>query len=688
MANFREDEIHAAQEVQRNAAADTSKRVRLIAGPGSGKSRTILLKIKHLIDKGASPDSIYVISFTRASAIDLRNRVRDEFASDGLELVGQQIGNNVTTMHSLALKLLANANLLSASYPAPPMILDRWQQENILDLEFSSRSGVSAARAKEIRGAYDAHWQTLDSLEILGGDKSPTTEEQEAFTSYYPTTKSLYSCLLPGEVVRSCVDEINQGNIGSQHFSTVKHLIVDEYQDLNNCDQEFVELFADFGTKVFIAGDDDQSIYAFRHAAPNGIVDYLTKHEEVADYKLEHCFRCSPAVLEAARSLIVHNPGRIPKKHQSMFLNSSPQIEGKCRIWRCQTGVEEAKWIAESCSSLISAGLEPNQILILLRSNRIQGQVLYEAFLSTGVNFEPVRADSLLDEPMPRLVHSILEIVKNPSEKYVSYRVILGQLFGVGKSTCSSIGASTLNANLNFRDLFYSPIRPNVFNSTQEKAIKRVASIIDEIKEWQTGDPIYEHLIELATIGERVFGKNTQTGQVALSDWQKIINGLPTKMTLDELYAYLDSDTEAGRFQILDSALKRLGHQSTGTETTSRERVRFLTMHGAKGLEGQAVFIPGAEQNIIPSVHAIAIPGRINEERRLMYTAITRAKTFCVLTMAEKRTANQAYLLSGSAVITQVRSQFVQEIGQPVDNRNGGLTECEVNAIMSDVEKL
>ena len=688
MASFNSGSVSAAQYSQQNAAQDANSQVRLIAGPGSGKSRTILMRLRYLVSQGFQPNSIYVISFTRASAVDLRTRVTNEFNGAGLALVGAQIAANVTTMHSLALKLLANANLLAGMYPASPVVLDQWQQENIFDEEFSATANVTAKRAREVRAAYDAHWQTLAALNILGGGTPPTQTEQNAFTSYYPTAKSLYSCLLPGEVVRSCVDEITQGSITSSHLPGLKHLIVDEYQDLNNCDQQFVEHIATFGAVVLIAGDDDQSVYSFRHAAPDGIVDYLSNHPNAVSHNLQHCFRCTMSVLSAAQSLIMHNPGRIAKIHTSMYQNSSPAVSGTFDIWRCQTGTEEARWIAESCRDLIAANVQPNQILILLRSNRIQGQVLYDALDAAAVQYEPVRADSLLEEPMPRLVNSLLEVVKNPTDKYIPYRVILGQLHGVGKGTCTGIANRTVAANLNFRDLFYSPPPQGVFNSSQASAIKRVATIVTSIQGWSGTDTLSSKAAIIFQIGSQVYNTQSQPGIDALNYWNNLVNSLPSAMTLDELYGYLDSDTEAGRFQILDSVVRRLGQSPVSQQNTAVARVRLLTMHGAKGLEGQVVFIPGAEQGITPSGHSIATPGQVNEERRLMYTAITRAKACCIVSLAQTRIGNQAYLLSGSGVANQVRSQFVQEIGTTITNRTSGLTPNEITTIVADISNL
>ena len=186
----------------------------------------------------------------------------------------------------------------------------------------------------------------------------------------------------------------------------------------------------------------------------------------------------------------------------------------------------------------------------------------------------------------------------------------------------------------------------------------------------------------------QVYNMQSQPGIDALNYWNNLVNSLPPAMTLDELYSYLDSDTEAGRFQILDSVVRRLGQSPGSQQNVAAARVRVLTMHGAKGLEGQIVFIPGAEQGITPSGFAIATPGQVNEERRLMYTALTRAKACCIVSLAQTRTGNQAYLLSGSGLANQVRSQFVQEIGTTITNRTSGLTPSEIATIVAYVSNL
>ena len=261
-------------------------------------------------------------------------------------------------------------------------------------------------------------------------------------------------------------------------------------------------------------------------------------------------------------------------------------------------------------------------------------------------------------------------------------------MYGVGKGTCTGIAKQTVAANLNFRDLFYSPPPHGVFSSSQASAIKRVATIVTSIQGWSGTDTFSSRAAAILQIGRQVYNMQAQPGIDALNYWNNLVNSIPPAMTLDELYNYLDSDTEAGRYLILDSVVRRLGKDTVSQQSVATERVRVLTMHGAKGLEGQIVFIPGAEQGIIPSGHALSTPGQVNEERRLIYTAITRAKACCIVSLARTRIGNQAYLLSGSGVANQIRSQFVQEIGVTITNRTSGLTPNEITTIVADISNL
>jgi DNA helicase-2/ATP-dependent DNA helicase PcrA len=260
----------AADQAQWTAAQAAAPQARLIAGPGTGKSATIERRVAHLLNTGVNAQSVYVISFTRASCAELTTRIA-HFCSTQ-PCAGVVGGVRVSTMHALALRILRSAAVLQTLYPSDPRVLDEWENEYVYDLELANTLGCSPGRAAEVRRAHDAQWQTLNPQLI--GQAAITPAEASGFNAFHASRRNLYSCVLPGEVVYECVMRLQQGAIQLDQLPSISHLIVDEFQDLNACDQEFVRLLTSGGASLFVAGDDDQSIYSFRHADSSGIVNF------------------------------------------------------------------------------------------------------------------------------------------------------------------------------------------------------------------------------------------------------------------------------------------------------------------------------------------------------------------------------------------------------------------------------
>lgn len=310
---------------QNKAAHDTHRLVRLIAAPGTGKSLVIEERVRWLLAQGISPRQIAIVSFTRAASRDLKKRItwycEQHDQPDGDEV-------SVTTLHSLAMKVLRKANKLH--YPASPKVLDQWEIENIFDREFSETkrdpsrpalAKLTPGRAGEVRGAVEAYWNTgrWDHPSYIPPDDPVSDEEIEAFQQFHSPATQTYSCVLPGEIVKKCVDGIDAGTLSPASLLGLQHFVIDEYQDLNYTDQQFIETFVTSGCHVFVAGDDDQSIYSFRYAYPTGIQEFAEKYADVRSHMLTECFRCTPSILNAGWKLICENqsPGRIPKSVSS-----------------------------------------------------------------------------------------------------------------------------------------------------------------------------------------------------------------------------------------------------------------------------------------------------------------------------------------------------------------------------------
>lgn len=378
------EQVEEAGGVQNAAGRDDASRVRLVAGPGTGKSSTIEERVRWLLDRAVEPKEITAVSFTRASAFDLQGRIHGYALTHG-HPEGADV--RVSTLHSLALRTLRLAGALAA-YPVEPLVLDEWELRNIFDSEFAQNTKAGGIRRREaIRRDHEAFWSTGTHTppDLIPPDPPITEAERGLFRAFHGPRTQLYSCVLPGEIVRQCVARIEAGTLDPAQLLGLRHVIVDEFQDLNPMDLRFVDALIEAGLDVFVAGDDDQSLYSFRFASPAGIQEFPDRYPETSDHTLEACFRCTPEVLASASQLIERNaaPSRISKRLVSLYEDSEPSVSGAVECWSYSDGRAEAAAIAGSCLQLIRAGFEPSDILILLSNQRAQGRDLFDALEAT-----------------------------------------------------------------------------------------------------------------------------------------------------------------------------------------------------------------------------------------------------------------------------------------------------------------
>lgn len=684
-----QEQKDAAEQHQWIAAKAIGYQVRIVAGPGTGKTGTIEKRVAHLLNSGVQADSLFVISFTRATCAELKQRIVQFCAK--LPCAASSTDVRVSTMHSLALRILRRANLLM-SYPSDPILLDNWEQKQIYDHELAEYIGCTPSRSKEIRLAHDAQWQTLKPQSI--NQEQITQAEIQKFNTFHATRTNLYSCVLPGEVIFKCVEALRQGTLIPQGLPHIDHLIVDEYQDLNDCDQEFIRLLSQGNTVLFIAGDDDQSIYSFRHANPNGIVNFETTYPRSVIYSLTDCFRCTPLILNAALNLIHYNPSRIDKSPVSLYANATPPVQGKVHIWQFPSPKQEAHAIAASCRTLIQAGMagREDQILILISNRRLQLKLIEREISAFNLIFDSPNGLGLVDDfDVFRAVYSMLRILKDMTsdeEDYIAYRNLLGLLSGVGQKTAMNIGDKCIANNQNFRTLFHLAMPPQWLGNREIAAVQRIIACVQGLAGWVITDTL---LSRANDIGNLLFSQVLNSGDQVNTNkkvWNKLIDALPEQMILDELLSFFDADTYADQEGILNTVNQRISGEQQQTNQPTTKKIRILTMHGAKGLTGSIVFIPSAEQGIMPNQKALQATGLLIEQRRLFYVSLTRAKACCIISHTHKRTGFQARAVFNSGISYPTRSQFLNEMDISTARRTEGLTAAEAQSIVSEVNNL
>ena len=485
---------------------------------------------------------------------------------------------------------------------------------------------------------------------------------------------------------------LQMGTLQQENLPVIGHLIVDEFQDLNACDQEFVRLISANGSVLFVAGDDDQSIYSFRHADPNGIINFLATFPQAVTHPLIDCFRCAPAILNPAVQLITHNANRVQKNIVALYGNAAPPVNGTLQVWSFPDAVSEARGIATSCEELINAGMagREDEIVILISSRRIQLQLIAQELGNRGIPYEEPAAGGLADDESIRGVLTVLRLIEEREKNthdYPAYRTLVGLCSGVGIGSAKRLGDVCTDNNHNYRELFHVQVLPQWVTGKPRLALNNVRAVVQAIGTWSLADMIGNRVADIESVlTQNIFTSAAET-QAFTAAWTALAGGLPQQMTLEELLLFLRSSSDTDREAVLNLVNQRVGAAGAGAPAVQK-RVRILTMHGAKGLSGKVVFIPSLEQGILPSFRNLQAAGLVIEHRRLMYVSVTRAMAACIISHAALHTGPQAFALQNRRQVRLPRSQFLNEMVVPSTNRTAGLTAAEAAAIFQDIANL
>src|SRR5262245_49765322 len=357
-------------------------------------------------------------------------------------------------------------------------------------------------------------------------------------------------------------------------------------------------------------------------------------------------------------------------------------------VWSFQTAQAEAAAIAQSCQRLIAAGMagQEDQILILISNRRLQQTAITQELGNLGLPFDPPGGLAVRDEDAMRAVYNILRLLKDHASQtpdYVAHRSLLTQLHGVGVTTARQVGDLCVANNQNFRELFYLAVQPQWLTPQRvASAVARVTNVAQTVGGWALQDTLAARSADIALLLSGTVFNGAPQAAAHVAAWNAFVAGLPAGMTLEEVFNFLSADDDAEQRQVLDAVTQRLG-EAPAAAGQGQRRIRVLTMHGAKGLSGKVVFIPSAEQGILPNFKAIQATGLLNEQRRLFYVSLTRARAACIVSHAALHTGAAAFLIRQQPQVALPRSQFLGEMAVPSVNRANGLTTAEAQAILA-----
>lgn len=597
---------------QRTAAGHAGHHARMLAGPGTGKTYVLTRRIVFLVEEmGVDPEEIYALTFTRAAALELRQRV-----ATALPDVPSP---RISTLHSFALRqLLRNANRIEA-LPRPLRIADDWEERNIILEDLKAALGLRKINdAKELFDRLAADWESL-------AVDAPDWDPDPAFLGAWREHRARYGYTLRSELVyqlKRCLEQQADFMLDTP----IRHLLVDEYQDLNRCDLAVIRAIVNRGAELFVAGDDDQSIYGFRKAHPDGIRNFHAEYQGARDLALEVCQRCDSNILALSDFVAMLDPRRLPKTLRP----AEGREGGEVVLLQCTNQNNEAEGIAEICEHLVTRkGIAPGSILVLLRSdrNRAFSSIIEAALHGRGLPVSSGAArSSPLDEQFGRKVLSLLRLSVSRDDDLAWRTLIALRRNGVG--TGALVGLDDLARTRNERfsqtlDAVYrAPAILPRFGSRIQAEVQYILDLLDQIAliedELEAGSLEFSEAIIRLTPGVLDDGEDA-------NDVQEHLSSLIRKYGLTNLTALVDA----------------LSVSSEDIEQELQpEQINIMTMHRAKGLTADAVFIVGVEDEAIPGRQLAE--AEIGDERRLLYVSLTRARHHLLLTYCTHRYGQQA----------------------------------------------
>ena len=614
------------------SAPDTPLRV--MAGPGTGKSFAMKRRVARLLEEGTDPRRILAVTFTRTAA----QALVDDLA--GLGVAGCD-HVQARTLHSFCFGLLMRDAVLTSTGRVPRPLLTfnshgmrRFEAEPLLqDLAATGRYGSKTDCEKRIR-AFEADWARLQS-EQPGWPTDPIDQLFERDLIHWLRT---HSSMLIGEVVPLAYRYVRD-NPGASVLTEFDHVLVDEYQDLNRAEQDLIDLLASHGT-LSLVGDVDQSIFSFRHANPSAIQDFHIGHAGTHDETLDECRRCPTTVVSMADSLIRHNHSTGTARLAPMPGNSP----GEVHVLRWPDPVTECVELANYVTARVTSGdVKPGEVLVLT-ARKAMGYLVRDKIRDAGIEVHSFYSEEALEPVAAQRAFALVTLLADPED-----RVALRWWLGAGSKTWRTGAYARL----------LKAAEANKLSPRQA-----VVAIIDGTLSVASSKTLAERYSELS-------GEIARLGSMSMT---ALIDDLfpdgQEEFVLLRAAALSVADT-ATSIQEFHTSLRSAISQPEPPE--SADYVRVMSLHKSKGLTARMVLVAGAVQGLVPMIKpdlpALERVASIEEQRRLFYVALTRSTETLVISGFEhipRDVAHQIGMIvppgTGAAARVQT-SEFVAELG-------------------------
>ena len=630
--------LEGLNAVQREAVVNYDGPSLIIAGAGSGKTRVLTTRIAYMLSQGVEPGSILALTFTNKAAREMRERIE--------KLVGSQARFiRMGTFHSVFARLLRE-NATKLGFPESFTIYEPNDVKNLIKSIIKEKNlseerykpQAVAARISMAKnclitpGAYKANG-------VLAGEdrEAKMPEIADIYIEYCNRCKRNGAMDFDDLLLQTNILLRDAGEVLEQYQDRFKYILVDEYQDTNMAQYIIVRRLALKHSNVCVVGDDAQSIYAFRGAKIENILSFQRDYPTTKVYKLEQNYRSTQTIVEAANSLIAHNSRRLDKR-----CFSAAEKGEKIRLVRVLEDSYEPVEVAMDIKDRVREGAEWRDFAILYRTNKQHG--LFEAaFTRRGIPYRVYKGMSLLEHKDVRNMLAYLSVILNPNDDESFKRIINYPARGIGDTTVARIAEIAAQRQTSMWHAVNSLVGSTEAMGQVEKVVVRKVSDFVKL--------INELSAMRVEMGVSDFAKEVmaRSGILHELEKEKKPENDTAKDYLDQLLAMMssyedecdremeDGLREQSQTPTIDEWMQNIMLQTDQDNEDDGNKVTLMTVHSAKGLEYDYIYIVGMEEGLFPSSRSVESITDLEEERRLMYVAITRAKRAAMLSFSEMR---------------------------------------------------
>lgn len=631
--------LNELNDIQRQAVTHQTGPALIIAGPGSGKTRVLTFRIAHLIATGIPPWQILTLTFTNKAAREMKERISKVAGANANDIWAG-------TFHSIFARIL-RAEATKIGYPSDFSIYDSQDSKSAIT-EIVKKNGLDAKvyNASAIHSRISLAKNNLVSPEDYAKDINRLKEDKQRKMPYIYKIYELYvrKCMRSGAMdfddllyqMHRLLDE-NPENILEKYQKRFKYILVDEFQDTNQLQYSIIQKLITYpgSTKnICVVGDDAQSIYAFRGATIQNILDFEKEFPDITVFKLEQNYRSTNYIVQAANDIIARNSKQIKK---TIF--TAKDGGELIRVVRAITDTEEAKQVVSMLIEQKNRHRLTNDDFAILYRTNAQSRVFEEALKNKRIPYKIYGGTSFYDRKEVKDVLGYLRVIVNPKDEEGLKRIINYPTRGIGATSINKITTIAERENLSLWTILQN-IQHAELPKRTANSIRQFVQMIEMFQQRMEQTSAYElakYVVKQVGIMNDLRKEKTVEAQNRVENVTELLDGIKSFVEEDEVDEYNTNIEDKSLASYLQNVVLLTDIDKDKEEV---KRVKLMSVHSSKGLEFKSIFIVGLEENLFPSMMSLKAQNAraaVDEERRLFYVAVTRAEQLLTLSYASSR---------------------------------------------------